>query len=66
VTETAAVAETGNDASGSYNTDGPFVVGTGGGMGGEMDYDTQAYQSLAALLEASNDTDIFQNHDRAQ
>lgn len=35
-------------------TDGPFGVG----MGGELEYDTQAYQSLAALLEASND-DLF-------
>jgi hypothetical protein len=36
------------------DTDGPFGVG----MGGELEYDTQAYQSLAALLEASND-DLF-------
>jgi hypothetical protein len=33
------------------------------GMGGEMDYDTQAYQSLAALLEASNDEVLFPQHD---
>jgi hypothetical protein len=33
----------------------------GVGMAGEMDYDTQAYQSLAALLEASNDGELFQS-----
>ena len=30
-------------------------LGLGDPTGGELDYDTQAYQSLAALLEASND-----------
>jgi len=40
-------------------TDGPFGNGSGAG---EMDYDTQAYQSLAALLEASNDADLFQTN----
>jgi hypothetical protein len=34
--------------------------------GGEMDYDTQAYQSLAALLEASNDSDLFQTNGTGQ
>jgi hypothetical protein len=40
---------------------GPYAGGMDGGYGmsGEMDYDTQAYQSLAALLEASNDNELF-------
>lgn len=40
---------------------GSYTGGMDGGygMGGEMDYDTQAYQSLAALLEASNDGELF-------
>lgn len=37
----------------------PGGMDGGYGMGGEMDYDTQAYQSLAALLEASNDDELF-------
>ena len=50
-----------NTTSGGY-TD---TFGTGSG-GGEMDYDTQAYQSLAALLEASNDSDLFQTNGTGQ
>jgi hypothetical protein len=41
------------------------TFGNGSG-GGEMDYDTQAYQSLAALLEASNDSDLFQTNGTGQ
>jgi hypothetical protein len=50
-----------NTNSGGY-TD---TFGNGSG-GGEMDYDTQAYQSLAALLEASNDSDLFQANGNGQ
>lgn len=52
--QTPVQAQTTNigDNIGSY-TDGGY------GIGGEMDYDTQAYQSLAALLEASNDGELF-------
>jgi len=55
---TAGITNT--NSVGSTDT---FANGSGGG---EMDYDTQAYQSLAALLEASNDSDLFQTNGNGQ
>jgi len=53
----------GNTNTNSVGYTDTFANGSGGG---EMDYDTQAYQSLAALLEASNDSDLFQTNGNGQ
>jgi len=54
--------------AGNTNTNSVGYTDTSGNGsgGGEMDYDTQAYQSLAALLEASNDSDLFQTNGNGQ
>jgi hypothetical protein len=58
---------TGNTNTNTNTNSGGYTDTFGNGSGGgEMDYDTQAYQSLAALLEASNDSDLFQANANGQ